>query len=327
MIYRTLGHSGLTVSALCLGTMHFGSVSSRKEGLAILSKAFEQGLNFMDTGDVFGPLEIGQRGGAERIVGEWLAQNRSRRDRIVLSSQVYGEMGYGPSADQIRRSLEASLRRLKTDHVDVLLMHRIGVSGLHDETLDVLDGLRREGKLTHIGSSHLAGWHIATVNQEAARRGLPGVVREQCAYSLLSRSFELEVLPAARAYDVAVTTWNPVATGVLGGALAQMAAGQRVDPGVERAVQSLRPRLAAWESFCRELGHPPAAVATAWLLHNPRVTAAGVGPRDVDQLGCALQALQVRLSPEALERIDRIFPGPVREAPEAFWAIAALPDE
>ena len=323
MLHRRFGRTALKVSALGLRTHQFHALNSRRDALALLSRAEERGLTYIDVAGADGLTSFGRRGGAEPIVGEWLAQRPGRREKLVLSATAYGEMGYGPNADSIRRACEDTLRRLHTDHIDLLILHRLDRGTAWDDVLEATDELMRAGKVSHLGSSHLAGWHIATFNQEASKHDLPGFVSEQCAYSLLRRSFELEVLPACHAFGMAVTVSSPLASGLLGGVL-QGSAGRHDDPGAQQAVASLRPKLEAWEALCHDVGRAPAAVALAWLLHNPSVTAPLIGPRTFEQLDTALESLDVEWSSELAEAIDRIFPGPVREAPDAFWPIPGI---
>ncbi len=323
MLYRRFGRTDLRVSALGLRTHPFEFLNSRKDALALLSRAEERGLTYIDVAGADGLTAFGRRGGAEPIVGEWLAQRPGRRENLILSATAYGEMGYGPNADSIRRACDDALRRLRTDHIDLLVLHRLDRGTAWDEVLETTDGLERAGKISHIGSSHLAGWHIATFNQEASKYDLPGFVGEQCAYSLLRRSFELEVLPACQAFGMAVTVSSPLASGLLGGVLRRSTRRQD-DPVAQQAMASLRPQLEAWEALCHDIGREPAAVALAWLLHNPWVTAPLIGPRTFEQLDVALQSFDVEWSSELADAIDRIFPGPVREAPDAFWPIPGV---
>lgn len=324
MLYRRFGRTNLRVSAIGLRTQRFETLNSRRDALALLSRAEEQGLTYIDVAGADGLTSFGRRGGAEPIVGEWLAQQPGRREKLVLSTTAYGELGYGPNADSIRRACEDSLRRLRTDHIDLLVLHRLDRGTAWDEVLEATDALRRAGHISHIGSSHLAGWHIATFNQEASKHNLPGFVSEQCAYSPLRRSFELEVLPACRAFGMAVTASSPLASGLLGGVLNATAEQRRSDASTTQAVAAVRPQLEAWESLAKDVGYAPATLAFAWLLHNPWVTAPLMGPRTIAQLDMAVRAVDVDWSSELAEAIDRIFPGPVREAPDAFWPIPGI---
>jgi aryl-alcohol dehydrogenase-like predicted oxidoreductase len=329
MDYVKFGKTSLKVSRICLGAMHFGENTPRDVAFDIMSKAVDSGVNFFDTADVYGSKNFDERGVSEQLIGEWLAENRARRDKIVLATKVWGEMGYGPndkglSAYRIKRCCEASLKRLRTDYLDLYLMHRIDRTAAWDEVLQAMEQLVREGKVIYLGSSNHAGWHIATFNQEASKRHMLGLVNEQCAYSLLRRSYELEVIPACEAYGMAVTTWSPLAGGLLGGILNNPTEGRRASKEFQHTVNILRPQLEAWEKLCQALGETPAAVAIAWLLNNPRVTAPIIGPRTAEQLESATNALDVSLSQDVLAQIDKIFPGPADVSPEAYWAIPGI---
>jgi len=324
--YVNLGRTALRVSRICLGTMNFGQHASAEASFDIMSEALELGINFLDTADVYGSANFDERGGSERIIGEWLSQDSTRRDKIVLATKVYGEMGYGPndvglSAYRIRRCCEASLKRLRTDHIDLYQMHRIDRSAPWEEVWQAMEQLVREGKVTYFGTSNFAGWHIATACQEAKKRNLMGPVSEQCGYSLLRRSFELEVIPTCESYGMSVIPWGPLAGGILGGIIENAKQGRRSAPRIQETVRKIRPQLEAWESFCRELGELPGETALAWLLSRPIVAAPIIGPRTVAQLESSVRSLEIELSQDALEKIEEIFPGPSTAAPEAYWPI------
>src|SRR5512137_1136354 len=180
------------------------------------------------------------------------------------------------------------------------------------------NSLVQQGKIVYTGSSNFAGWDIATACQEAARRGMTGLVSEQSIYNLNSRMIELEVVPACRHYGLGLIPWSPLAGGLLGGALGKVQAGRRMDENFVRQVEKNRSRLERYEALCQELGEEPGTVALAWLLHNPAVTAPIVGPRTVEQLENAVRATEIALSADVLKRLDQIFPGPGGEAPWAY---------
>ena len=169
-----------------------------------------------------------------------------------------------------------------------------------------------------MGSSNFAGWDIATACQEASKRGLMGLSSEQSIYHLNNRMVELEVIPACRYYGLGLIPWSPLAGGLLGGALEKMESGRRTSEEAVKEVNQNRPKLEQYEAFCKKLGEPPAAVALAWLLHNPIVTAPIIGPRTIEQLESTLRAAEIRLNEEVLRRLDEIFPGPGGQAPEAY---------
>src|SRR5881296_113601 len=229
MEYARLGRTGLKVSRLCLGTMNFGPLAAEAESFAIMDRALELGINFLDTADVYG-WRTGE-GITEQIIGRWLAQGGGRRERIVLATKVYNEMGEGPndrglSAYHIRRACEESLRRLQTDHIDLYQMHHIDRSTPWEEIWQAMEQLVREGKVTYVGSSNFAGWDIATAQCTASARHFMGLVSEQSLYNLNARMIELEVIPACRHYGLGLIPWSPLGGGLLGGALEKANAGR-----------------------------------------------------------------------------------------------------
>lgn len=327
MRYAHLGRSGLKVSRLALGTMNFGDVTDEAESFKILDAALEAGINLIDTADVYGgpqspDMEQGY-GLSEEIIGRWLAQGGGRRERIVLATKVYQPMGTGPndkylSAYKIRKAAEDSLRRLRTDHIDLYQMHHVDRSTPWEEIWQAMEQLVREGKVTYVGSSNFAGWQIATAQNAAASRHFLGLVSEQSLYNLTARTIELEVIPALRHYGIGLIPWSPLGGGLLGGVLRGTEGGRRMTPHTRKTVERHRPRLEAYEALCDEIGEQPADVALAWLLHNPVLTATIVGPRTAEQLAGSRRALDVTLSEDTLRRLDDIWPGPGGEAPEAY---------
>lgn len=321
MDYVRLGRTGLQVSPLCLGTMNFGPFTSEEDSFAIMDQALALGINFFDTANVYG-WKLGE-GVTEQIIGRWYAQGGGRREQTVLATKVYGRMGNGPndsrlSAYHIRRACEESLRRLQTDHIDLYQMHHIDRDTPWEEVWQAMEQLVREGKVLYVGSSNFAGWHIAQANEAAARRNFMGLVSEQSLYHLNARMVELEVLPVCAAYGLGMIPWSPLGGGLLGGVLQKEAAGRRASEQMQKSIDKHRPQIEAYEAFCAELGEEPANVALAWLLHNPVVTAPIIGPRTMDQLTGPMRALELTLSPEALAKLDEIWPGPGGAAPEAY---------
>jgi aryl-alcohol dehydrogenase-like predicted oxidoreductase len=321
MEYVRLGRTGLRVSRLCLGTMNFGPLTSEADSFAIMDRALEVGITFFDTANVYG-WKTGE-GLTEQIVGRWLAQGSGRRERLVLATKVYGKMGDGPndrglSAYHIRRACDESLRRLRTDRIDLYQMHHVDRDAPWDEIWQAMEQLVAQGKILYVGTSNFAAWHIARAQAAAAARHFLGIVSEQSLYNLAARTVELEVIPACRALGIGVIPWSPLAGGLLGGGLAKVAEGRRASDRIRRSVEKRRTQLDAYESLCRELGHAPADVALAWLLREPAVTAPIVGPRTVEQLTGAVRAVDLQLPPDALTQLDEIWPGPGGEAPEAY---------
>ena len=321
MEYTQLGRSGLKVSRLCLGTMNFGPETDPSESFAILDAAQAAGINYVDTANVYGG-RLGH-GATEKIVGDWFAQGGERREKTVLATKLYGDMTDWPnngklSALNIRRALDASLTRLKTDYIDVYQFHHIDRSTPWDEIWQAMETAVAQGKILYAGSSNFAGWHIATAQAEARRRNFTGLVSEQSIYNLITRDIELEVLPAAQANGIGVIAWSPLQGGLLGGVLRQQQDGKRrLSDHAVHALATHRDAIEKYEDFAAELGHEPGDVALAWLLHQNGVTAPIIGPRTQDQLAAGIRALDVKLDTSALARLDEIFPGK-KSAPEDY---------
>jgi aryl-alcohol dehydrogenase-like predicted oxidoreductase len=321
MEYTHLGRLGVKVSRLCLGTMNFGPETPEAESHAIMDRAIALGINFFDTANVYGRRK--GVGTTETILGNWFAKGDGRREKVVLATKVYGEMGRWPnesrlSALAIRRACDESLRRLQTDHIDLYQMHHIYRPADWDELWQAFETLVQQGKVVYVGSSNFAGWHIARANEAAKLRSFLGLVSEQCLYNLNDRMSELEVLPACEAYGMGVLPWSPLAGGLLGGALEKVSTGRRASKDVQEEIEQNRDKLEAYEKLCADLGEKPADVALAWLLANPVVTAPIIGPRTMEQLDGSLRALELRLDERTMRALDRIFPGPGGPAPEAY---------
>lgn len=334
---RRLGtNCGLRVSPLCLGTMNFGPETTEPDSHAIMDRALDLGINFFDTANVYGRKfwsdagVTGRAGITEEIIGRWFATGGGRRERTVLATKCYGGMqldeGHDPDRDpglshrRIVLDCEASLRRLRTEYIDLYQMHHIDRECPLEEVFEAFDVLKRQGKVLSMGSSNFAGWDVARYGEVARRLGTPGLVSEQSVYSLVNRAIEAEVLPACRAYGVGVIPWSPLGGGLLGGVLAR-AQGEGSRRGVSRVQDQLarhRASVERYEAFCRELGEAPAIVALAWLLHNPVVTAPIIGPRTMDQLTGSLRAAELKLGAGAMQALDAIWPGPGGEAPKNY---------
>jgi aryl-alcohol dehydrogenase-like predicted oxidoreductase len=333
MEYTHLGRSGLSVSRLCLGTMNFGPLTPPDEAHAIMDHAHELGINFFDTANTYGraaspPGQVANNplshaGWTEEILGDWFAKGDGRRERTVLATKLYGDMGTWPnegklSALNIRRACDASLKRLRTDYIDLYQMHHVDRDTPWDEIWQAMEALVAQGKVLYVGSSNFAGWHIARACETAARREFTGLVSEQSLYNLMTRAIELEVLPAARSYGVGIIPWSPLQGGLLGGVLKSEREGRRRLAGQAReAVERNREQIAAYEDLCEKIGEEPANVALAWLLCQDGVTAPIIGPRMLVQLDGARRALTITLDKDVLDRLDEIFPG-YRPAPEHY---------
>ena len=321
MEYTQLGRTGLNVSRLCLGTMNFGPQTTEADSFAIMDKALELGINFFDTANVYG-WKLGE-GVTEHIVGRWFEQGGGRREKTVLATKVYGRMGEWPnqqrlSALHIRQACDASLKRLKTDYIDLYQFHHIDRQTPWEEIWQACEVLVQQGKVLYVGSSNFAGWQIAKANEAARARHFMGLSSEQSLYNLNDRMVELEVIPACQDYGLGLIPWSPLAGGLLGGVLEKIEKGRRASEDMQKEIEKFRGRLEKWEAFCKDMAEQPADVALAWLLRNPVVTAPIIGPRTLEQLTGSLRALEIKLDPAALKSLDEIFPGPGGEAPEAY---------
>ena len=321
MEYTHVGHLGLVVSRLCLGTMNFGPHTSEEDSQRIMDQALAHGINFFDTANVYG-RHLGV-GATEEIIGRWFAKGGGRRDKVVLATKVYGQMGEWPNEARLSKlgiikACEASLNRLRTDRIDLYQMHHIDRQAWWDEIWEAMEQLKSDGKILYVGSSNFAGWHIARANEIANWRHSLGLSMEQSLYNLTARTIELEVIPAVQEYGMGLIPWSPLAGGLLAGALHKMEEGRRSQQYMLGEVEGRRDQLKEWEDLCEQLGERPSDVALAWLLAQPAVTAPIIGPRTVEQLEGSLRALEVKLDPEVLARLDAIFPGPGGAAPEAY---------
>jgi NDP-hexose 2,3-enoyl reductase len=282
-------------------------------------------LTFVDTAFLYGRGVY--EGTRAPLLASWLDKS-GRRDRIVLATKVYAPMSDGPndrglSARHIIAACEASLRRLRTDWIDLYQMHHVERRTPWEEIWQAMEVLVGHGKIRYVGSSNFAGWHLVAGQAAADRRHFLGLVSEQCKYNLIKRHVELEVLPAAQALGIGILPYSPLEFGALSGALRKL---REREPGrtalhAAERVEPHRTALEGFERLCGELGAEPTTVALAWLLSRPGVTAPSVGPRTPDQLDLPLRALTTTLPAEALQRLDELFPpiGNGGPGPEA-WA-------
>jgi aryl-alcohol dehydrogenase-like predicted oxidoreductase len=327
MQYAHLGRTGAKVSRLALGTMNFGWHTDEPTSQTIMDAALDAGVNFFDTADVYGA------GASESILGCWFAAEASRRDKVVLATKLYIPLEDGPntgglSALHIRKACEDSLRRLQTDHIELYQFHHIDRNTPWEEIWEATERLVRDGKVIYVGSSNFAGWHLAAAQEAAKARHFLGLVSEQSVYNLMERTVDLEVLPAALHYGIGVLPWSPLAGGLLAGAAAKTTTGRRGDDSAllghsareQRLAENLT-RLQAYEALAAELGVTPTALALAWLLSRPGVTAPVLGPRTLEQLIGSFPALDVAIDEQTNRTLDELFPGPGGEAPDAYtWS-------
>ncbi|AJY74811.1 aldo/keto reductase [Paenibacillus beijingensis] len=324
MEYTFLGRTGMRVSRLCLGTMNFGVDTDERTAFRIMDEALDAGITFFDTANNYG---WGANSGlTETVIGRWFAQGGQRREKVVLATKVYEPISSpvdgpndarGLSLYKIRRHLEGSLRRLQTDHVELYQMHHIDRRTTWEELWEAFETQVRSGKVDYIGSSNFAGWHLVKAQAAAKERHFMGLVCEQHKISLLERTAEMEVLPAAKDLGLGVVAWSPLAGGLLGGYSLKPGIGTRTAQQAER-IEKHRPQLERFSALCAELGEQEANVALAWTLTNPVMTAPIIGPRTVEQLRDAIRAVEIHLEEDVLRELDDIFPGPGGETPEVY---------
>lgn len=324
MEYTYLGRTGLKVSRMCLGTMNFGVNTSEKMSFRIMDAALDNGLNFFDTANIYGKI-----GGTEKIIGTWFNQGNHRREKVVLATKVYGgptvnwltKPGDWPntsklSAKHIIAACDDSLKRLKTDYIDLYQMHHIDRNTPWEEIWQAMELLVAQGKVLYIGSSNFAGWHIVRANENAKKRNFMGLVSEQSLYNLTQRSVELEVLPACKEYGLGFIPWSPLAGGVLGGRAPNNKKSRRYQ--ATDSYKAYGKKLEKYYSICDEYSVKPVTISLAWLLSNPIVTAPIIGPREVGQLEEPLKAIKYTIDQGLLEKLDTLWPGPGGQAPEAY---------
>ncbi len=322
----------MLVSKICLGTMHFGNKTDQEEAFKIMDRALELGINFFDTANVYGGAN--NRGGSEEIIGNWLQQRSGNRDRVVLATKVFGQMANtslpneerGISAYKVRKHVADSLRRLKTDHIDVYQVHHIDRTISGEAFWGIFERLVANGDVLYTGSSNFPGWGLTKFQMLAWQRGFLGLVSEQTQYNLLNRIPELEVLPAAELFGIGVLAYMPLAGGLLTGKL-QAPEGSRTS-SVEREygieLGEHNQQLKGFSDLCRELGEKEHVVATAWTLAHPAVASAIVGIRTVEQLEGIERAAELTLSDEVMGRLNELFdinkgrPLKSGPAPEAY---------
>jgi aryl-alcohol dehydrogenase-like predicted oxidoreductase len=314
MEYRSLGRTGVQVSALCLGCMNWGdtnSGTSEEDSIRIMHRAMEAGINFFDTANVYG------RGVSETITGKALDMD-GRRDRVFLATKVYNRMedqdpnAWGSHRFHIMKACEDSLRRLQTDHIDLYQMHRPKSSLPIDETLRALDDLIRQGKVRYIGTSTFAAWQLMESVWAAKELGLNRFVCEQPPYNLLDRRIERELLPFCRTYGFGVIPWAPIAGGLLSGKyrLGQTRPeGSRYEKGafMNRDNDQALAKVEKYLAYCEQQGHIPAHFALAWCLAQPGVTSPIIGPRTMAQFEDYLRALELKITEEDGKNINEIF--------------------
>lgn len=313
MEYTPLGRTGVPVSRLCLGCMNFGGRTEPGDSYAVIDRAIDAGINFLDTANVY------SRGRCEEVTGEALARN-GKRDQIVLATKVHGRMGDGPldsgnSRRHIIQQCEASLKRLQTDWIDLYQIHRPEPRTPIDETLRALDDLIGAGKVRYVGTSTFAGWQVVEALWVAKELGLNRFVCEQPPYNLVDRRIERDLLPALRTFGLGCIPWSPLAGGLLTGKYQRGAdpaegryAGEpnerfrrRKTEGVYDVVEGLAPLAAS-------KGCTVSQLALAWVMRQPGVTSPIIGPRTMEQLEDNLPAVELEVTAEDRAAIDALVP-------------------
>ncbi len=322
MEYRNLGRSGLRVSSLCLGTMTFGEADEKsfmhkvgtdeETSFRIMNKALDAGVNFFDTADVYG-----QDGLTERVIGNWFERDR-RRDEVVLATKFRFKMKDGPNGSgasrfRIMQTAEASLRRLKTDRIDLYQIHMQDNAVPEEETLRALDDLVRQGKVLYIGCSNYAAYRLVDSLWTSQTQRLERFVSAQMQYSLVERSIEREHVPVCLKWGLGILPWSPLAGGFLSGKYRR----GEVPPAGAR-LERWKDRFGRWNTdfnwnivealidASKEVDAPPSAVALAWLLRKPAVTSVIFGARSVEQLDANLRAAEVVLPDAVMAKLDEV---------------------
>ncbi len=316
MDYRALGRTGVKVSPLCLGCMMFGGKTNPEDSYAIIDRAIEAGLNFLDTANVY------SRGNSEKVTGEALKRN-GKRDKIVLATKVHGRMddddpnAAGSSRRHIIEQCDASLKRLQTDYIDLYQIHRPRADTAIDETLRALDDLVRAGKVRYIGTSTFAAWQVMESLWVSKELGLNRFISEQPPYHILDRRIERELIPMAQTYGIGLIPWSPLAGGLLTGKysrntpppadsrFADVASNPRLQA---RMTNDLFDVVEGLQPLAQDKNCTLSQLALAWCVQQPGITSPIIGPRTMEQLEDNLGALTVTITDEDRAAIDALVP-------------------
>lgn len=320
MEYRLLGRTGLKVSPLCLGALTFGTKvfpigggTPPEDAYRMVARALDAGINFVDTANVY------SRGISEEITGEAL-KRLGRRDRVILATKVHGAMAdddpnmQGTSRRHVMEQCHASLRRLQTDYIDLYQLHRPQTHLPIDETLRALDDLIRDGKVRYIGTSTYAAWQLLESLWVAKEYGLNRFISEQPPYHILDRRIERELVPMSLTYGVGLLPWSPLAGGLLTGKYRrneELPSGSRYTRHPARHTRMVDDVFRVTEGLevhVRQKGGTMAQFALAWVMHQPGITSAIIGPRTFEQLEDNLGALEVDITPEDCQLVDTLVP-------------------
>lgn len=320
MDYRPMGRTGVQVSSLCLGAMTFGEPSadsfmhgvaaSEATSFAMMDRALEAGINFIDTADVYG-----NDGLSERVIGKWFADRKNRREVVLATKCRFrmfpGQNGTGASRKRIIEAVEASLTRLQTDYIDLYQIHMQDIRTPEAEVQRALEDLVRQGKILYYGCSNYTAYRLVQSDWIADRRGLSGFATVQAQYSLAERSLEREHIPYMQQSGIGLLPWSPLAGGLLSGKYRKgeaAPAGSRMEKWADRLQRWDTPRnwqiVDALRKVAAEVDASPAAVALAWLLQRPTVASVIIGVRTMAQLDDNLKAAALRLPADAIETLD-----------------------
>ncbi|HUX22375.1 MAG TPA: aldo/keto reductase [Spirochaetia bacterium] len=314
MQYVRLGTTGVKVSRICLGTMTYGTskwrdwVLDEKDALPFYRRAIEQGINFIDTADMY------SRGVSEEVTGHAIKQF-AKRDQIILATKVYNAMGDGPndrglSRKHIMDAIDASLRRLGTDYVDLYQIHRWDRDTPIEETLDALNDIVRQGKARYIGASSMFAWQFSKALYTSESRGFARFVTMQNHYNLVYREEEREMIPLCCEQGIGIIPWSPLARGFLAGNRSRDKSGETTRSKSDAFAHELYYADSDWQvldallSVAKRYGKTPAQIALAWMLSKPEVTAPIVGASKVHHLDQAIEALEITLSAEDIRELE-----------------------
>jgi aryl-alcohol dehydrogenase-like predicted oxidoreductase len=309
MEYRSLGNSGLKVSALGLGANTFGWTIDEQSSIAVINYALEQGINYIDTADIY------DRGHSEEFVGKAI---KNKRHEIVLASKFSRSMGEGPnfrggSRYYILKAVEASLKRLQTDHLDLYQMHEPDPNTPIEETLRALDDLIKAGKVRYIGTSNFAAWQLCDAIWKSRSNNLHSFITEQPRYNILDRKIEEDLVPFCNAYNIGIIPWGPLAGGFLTGKYKngqKPASGWRLATPIKIYGNMLTgenfAKLAKLETMASGSGHTVGELAIAWLLAKPYVSTVIAGAREIEQVSANLKAVSWKLTAKEVGEVDSI---------------------
>ena len=312
MEYRFLGDTGVKVSALCMGTMTFGREADKAESAAIFNRCRDAGVNFFDCANAY------NKGLSEEMLGEFMG---GCRDDLIITSKVYNSMGpdlnnRGLSRRHIMSAIEASLKRLKTDRIDLYFLHHFDDGTPIEESLRDLEDLITQGKVIYTGVSNFSAWQIMKAIGISQREGWSRFKCIQPMYNLVKRQAEVEILPMALSEDIGVVCYNPLGAGLLSGKYigTQAAGPARLSQDEMYKSRYREPWMhdsaKQFYEFAEENGYHPVSLAVAWVLYHPAITAAIIGARSVAQLEDSLKAVEVSMTPEFYERVSALSPKP-----------------